>query len=110
MVHYENMRSGVLRNLTYEQMAELKDIIGVKITTKRRRYVRVAILAVLKYDNEGNVALTSHQVEERVQKYISQRVEITNRMAASALATMHRLGLVERVTDRPERTYRLEKI
>lgn len=107
MVHYKNMANGVLRNLTYEQMAELKNTIALKVKTKRRRYVRVAILAVLKYDNEGNVALTSHQIEEKVQKFISHRVEITNRMAASALATMHRLGLIERVTDKPERTYRL---
>ena len=102
-----NLKNGALRNLDLRQTNDLLQIIDGKVS-KRKRYLKVAILAALSYDFEIGVFHSSSEIATRAQRYTNKNCDMTSKVAGNLLGNMYRMGIVER-TSSPPHSYTLKE-
>jgi hypothetical protein len=101
-----NLKNGATRNLDLKQVNELLQIIDGKVS-RRKRYLKIALLAALKYDHDkGDGYLTSSEVSQRARKYTNKNTDMSSRVAGNLLGNLYRLGILDR-TNSPPYQYRL---
>ena len=93
------VRNGMLKILSYEETQVLIDRLGPKVS-HRRLYIKLACLAVLKYDAEGRY-LNSSQISELGSKYLAKTVGLTGQTVGTVLGILSRYGVVSRSNNRP---------
>jgi len=102
-----NLKNGALRNLDLKQTNDLLLIIDGKVS-KRKRYLKVALLAALTYDFEGDGFYLASEVAKRAQRYTNKNCDMTSKVAGNLLGNMYRMGILER-TAAPPHNYRLKE-
>ena len=101
-----NLKNGALRNLNLQQTNDLLEIIDGKVS-KRKRYLKVAILAALKYDTDKTDGyLRASEIAQRARKYTNKNCDMSSRIAGNLLGNLYRIGLVDRTVSPPYQ-YRL---
>ena len=100
-----NLKNGALRNLDLRQTNDLLEIIDGKVS-KRKRYLKVAILAALNF--EIGVFHSSSEIATRAQRYTNKNCDMTSKVAGNLLGNMYRMGIVER-TSSPPHSYTLKE-
>ena len=101
-----NLKNGALRNLDLRQTNDLLQIIEGKVS-RRKRYLKVAILAALSYDFEMGSFHSSSEIATRAQRYTNKNCDMTSKVAGNLLGNMYRMGIVER-TPAPPHSYKLK--
>lgn len=99
MVNAGNVKSGTLKLLTLEQTEALISRLGDR-PSQRRVYLKLACLAVLKYDADGRY-LNAEQIARLGEKYLSKTVGMTAQSVGTLLGTMARMKIVNRSFNRP---------
>jgi len=99
MVEAQKVRNGTMKLLTKEQVGVLLDRMGDR-PSMRRAYLKLACLAVLKYDAEGRY-LNSTQIAELAEKYLPKTVGMTPQQVGAILGTLSRMKIVNRSYNRP---------
>ena len=103
-----NLKNGALRNLDLRQTNDLLSIIDGKVS-RRKRYLKVALLAALTYDLDNGVFHTASEIATRAQRYTNKNCDMTSKVAGNLLGNMYRIGIVERTTS-PPHSYRLKVV
>tara|TARA_R100000951_G_scaffold111675_1_gene110987 strand:- start:1207 stop:1539 length:333 start_codon:yes stop_codon:yes gene_type:complete len=93
------VRNGMLKILTYEETQVLIDRLGPKVS-HRRLYIKLACIAVLKYDADGRY-LNANQIAELGSKYLAKTVGLTGQTVGTVLGILYRMGVVNRSYNRP---------
>jgi len=88
-----------MKLLTNEQVEVLLERMG-KRPSMRRVYLKLACLAVLKYDAEGRY-LNATQITDLAEKYLPKTVGMTAQQVGTILGTMSRMKIVNRSYNRP---------
>ena len=101
-----NLKNGALRNLDLKQTNDLLLIIDGKVS-KRKRYLKVALLAALSYDFDENYYSAS-EIALRAKRYTNKNCDMSSKVAGNLLGNMYRMGIVER-TAAPPHNYRLKE-
>tara|TARA_R110002012_G_scaffold9222_2_gene42462 strand:- start:7080 stop:7421 length:342 start_codon:yes stop_codon:yes gene_type:complete len=104
-----NLKNGALRNLDLKQTNDLLQIIDGKVS-KRRRYLKVALLAVLKYDRGVDGYLTAGEIAVRASKYTNKNHQMTSKIAGNLLGNMYRMGILSRTHGGPPYAYKIKEI
>jgi hypothetical protein len=99
MVSPQKVRNGTLKLLTDEQVQVLLDRMGDRPST-RRAYLKLACLAVLKYDADGRY-LNATQIADLAEKYLVKTVGISPQQVGTILGSFHRMKIVNRSYNRP---------
>jgi len=94
------LRNGtMMKSLTQNQSFELVEALHGHVSS-RKLYLKVACLAVLKYDSSGE-PLSPAEVANRSRKYTQKNCTMSPRTCASVLAMLSRLGLIGRTPRKP---------
>lgn len=94
------IRNGTMtKSLSMPQAIDLVDVLKGHVSS-RKLYLKVACLAVLKYDSDGE-PLTPAEVSFRSKKYTSKNCTMSPRTCASVLAMLSRIGIVGRTQGKP---------
>ena len=93
------VRNGTMKQLTNEQVEVLLERLGERISM-RRCYLKLACLAVLKYDAEGRY-LTAGQIASLGEKYLPKSTGLSPQQGGTLLGTMARMKVVNRSYNRP---------
>ena len=88
-----------MKLLTNEQVEVLLARMGNR-PSMRRAYLKLACLAVLKYDAEGR-DLNATQIADLAEKYLPKTVGMTAQQVGTILGTMSRMKIVNRSYNRP---------
>tara|TARA_R100000353_G_scaffold172299_1_gene137338 strand:- start:1327 stop:1650 length:324 start_codon:yes stop_codon:yes gene_type:complete len=99
MVEAQKVRNGTMKLLTNEQVEVLLARMGNR-PSMRRAYLKLACLAVLKYDAEGRY-LNATQIADLAEKYLPKTVGMTAQQVGTILGTMSRMKIVNRSYNRP---------
>lgn len=99
MPNAEKVKNGTLKILTLEETEVLLSRLGER-PSKRRIYLKLACLAVLKYDADGRY-LNAEQIARIGEKYLSKTVGMTAQSVGTLLGTMARMKIVNRSYNRP---------
>ena len=99
MPNVNNVRSGMLKLLTLEEAETLVSRLGER-PSKRRLYLKLACLAVLKYDAYGRY-LNAEQIATIGEKYLAKTVGMTAQSVGTLLGTLARMKIVNRSYNRP---------
>tara|TARA_R110000744_G_scaffold116623_2_gene218169 strand:+ start:471 stop:791 length:321 start_codon:yes stop_codon:yes gene_type:complete len=94
-----NIRNGTLRILTQEQVEELYAMCDGRLKA-RRMYLKMAILAVLKYDAQGR-NLTAEEVRTLGKKYLPRNSGFSTQVVGSLLGILSRMKVINRSYNRP---------
>ncbi len=94
-----NTLNGSLKGLSIEQVREMYDHTGGRLKG-RKIYLKLACLAVLKYQSNGR-PLSARQVRELGDKYIPNGQGWSNQVVGSVLGMLSRMGLIDRSYDKP---------
>ncbi len=68
--------------------------------SSRRIYLKIAVLAVLKYQSHGR-PLTAREVRDLGQRYIPRNQQWSNQVVGSILGMLSRMKLIDRSYDKP---------
>lgn len=93
------VRQGVLKVLSYEQVDSLMNRLGDR-PSKRRIYIKLACLAVLKYDADGRY-LTAEQIAKTGSKYVPKNIGFSSQVVGTILGILCRMKIVNRSENRP---------
>ena len=93
------MNNGALRNLSADRTQSLFDHTDGRLKG-RKVYLKLAILAVLKYDGAG-YPLSASQIRTIGQKYLPRNSGFSNQVVGSILGMLSRMKLINRSYDRP---------
>ena len=93
------VRNGTMKVLTNDEVQLLLDRLGDRVSL-RRAYLKLACLAVLKYDAQGRY-LTAGQIADLAEKYLPKTVGMTSQQVGTILGTMSRMKIVNRSYNRP---------
>ena len=88
-----------MKLLTNEQVEELLRRMGDR-PSMRRAYLKLACLAVLRYDAEGRY-LNATQIADLAEKYLPKTVGMTSQQVGTILGTLSRMKIVNRSYNRP---------
>ena len=99
MVEAQKVRNGTMKLLTNEQVEELLRRMGDR-PSMRRAYLKLACLAVLRYDAEGRY-LNATQIADLAEKYLPKTVGMTSQQVGTILGTLSRMKIVNRSYNRP---------
>lgn len=99
MVEAQKVRNGTMKLLTNEQVEVLLRRMGDR-PSMRRAYLKLACLAVLKYDAEGRY-LNATQIADLAEKYLPKTVGMTSQQVGTILGTLSRMKIVNRSYNRP---------
>ena len=94
-----NTLNGSLKELTLEQVSALYEYTGGRLKG-RRIYLKIAVLAVLKYQSHGR-PLTAREVRDLGQRYIPRNQQWSNQVVGSILGMLSRMKLIQRSYDKP---------
>ena len=94
-----NLKNGALRNLDLKQTNELLLLIDGKVS-KRKRYLKVALLAALVYDCESGFHRSS-EVANKARRYTNKNCDMTSKVAGNLLGNMYRMEILERTISPP---------
>ncbi len=95
----DKVRSGGTKNLSLEQCEELSAKIGER-PSQRRMHLKIAVLAVLKYDADGRY-LNASQIADYGQNYLAKNNSLSSQVVGSVLGTLARMEIVNRSFNRP---------
>ncbi len=95
----ESIKNGTLKLLTTEQVQYLLDRMGDR-PSMRRAYLKLACLAVLKWDAEGRY-LNATQISDIARKYLTKNTGITPQQVGTLMGTLSRMKIVNRSYNRP---------
>lgn len=107
MVNAEKVKSGTLKLLTVEQTQSLLDHMGDR-PSMRRAYLKLACLAVLKYDADGRY-LDASQIADLAEKYLPKTVGMSGQQVGTILGSLCRMKIVNRSFNRPHTYWWREK-
>ena len=96
----ENIKNGTLKTLTIEQVQLLVDRLGDR-PAERRIYLKIACLAVLKYDADGRYLNAEQIANLAEQKYLPKTVGMSPQQVGTLLGTLSRMKIVNRSYNRP---------
>lgn len=99
MVEAQQVKNGTLKLLTTEEVQLLLDRMGSR-PSMRRAYLKLACLAVLKYDAEGRY-LNATQIADLAEKYLPKTVGMTPQQVGTILGAFYRMKIVNRSYNRP---------
>jgi hypothetical protein len=99
MVDAQKVKNGTLKNLNLEQTQTLLDRVGNRLAG-RRMYIKLACLAVLKYDADGRY-LNAEQIATIGEKYLPKGGGMSAQQVGTILGAMNRLKIVNRSYNRP---------
>tara|TARA_R100000231_G_C5318415_1_gene162641 strand:- start:883 stop:1203 length:321 start_codon:yes stop_codon:yes gene_type:complete len=99
MPEASKVRNGTLKLLNNEQVEMLLNKMGDRVSM-RRSYLKLACLAVLKYDADGRY-LNAKQISDLAEKYLPKTVGMSCQQVGTILSTMTRMKIVNRSIDRP---------
>lgn len=99
MVEAQKVRNGTLKLLSESQTQSLLDRMGDK-PSMRRAYLKLACLAVLKYDADGRY-LNADQIATLAEKYLPKTVGMSPQQVGTILGALHRFKVVNRSYNRP---------
>tara|TARA_R100001377_G_C3178459_1_gene105681 strand:+ start:418 stop:756 length:339 start_codon:yes stop_codon:yes gene_type:complete len=94
-----NIRNGTLRILTQEQTEELYAHTQGRLKS-RKVYLKLAVLAVLKYDAQGR-NLTADEVRVIGTKYLPRNSGFSTQVVGTILGMLSRMKMVSRSYNRP---------
>jgi len=103
MVNVKNLANGTCRNLTLEQTTSLLKILEGKVRVKRKRYLKIGVLASLIYDTDDDEWVDASTIAERSKRYINKNCTMTASVAGNLLGNFYRVGLVDRTSHPPHR-------
>ena len=96
----QQIRNGTMtKSLTMPQVNDLVNALQGHVSS-RRLYLKVACLAVLKYESDGE-PMTPAEVSFRSKKYTSKNCTMSPRTCASVLAMLSRLKIIGRTQSKP---------
>jgi len=99
MVDAKQVRRGTMKLLTDEQVQSLLDHMGDR-PSNRRVYLKLACLAVLRYDADGRY-LNASQIGVLAEKYLPKTVGMSPQQVGTILGTFCRMKIVNRSYNRP---------
>jgi hypothetical protein len=103
MVDVQNLANGTTRNLTLEQTTSLLNILDGKVKVKRKRYLKIGVLASLVFDTADNEWVDAATIADRSKRYINKNCTMTASIAGNLLGNFYRVGLVDRTPNPPHR-------
>lgn len=95
-----NLKNGtMMKSLSHQQALDLVMALDGHVSS-RKLYLKVACLAVLKYESSGE-PMTPSEVASRSRKYTQKNCTMSPRTCASVLAMLSRLKIISRTPSKP---------
>ena len=88
-----------MKSLSQNQAFELVTALNGHVSS-RKLYLKVACLAVLKYETTGE-PMSPSEVANRSRKYTQKNCTMSPRTCASVLAMLSRMGVIGRTPKKP---------
>lgn len=102
------MNGALNGNVSEEQSEELLSLIGHTIS-KRKQYVKVAVMMALRNDTDMFGDYTAGEIASRAERYVKKNCGINGFEAGATLMLLVRLGLLsERMTGKGRRYRRIQ--
>ncbi len=99
MTEAQKVRNGTMKLLSDEQVSHLLERMGDR-PSMRRVYLKLACLAVLRYDANGRY-LNASQIVALAEKYLPKTVGMSAQQVGTILGTLCRMKIVNRSYERP---------